>query len=62
MRCPGSGGWHVGAAPLRDRDRLPRGYCPECGRSHALTRDGRIWTHTGPGNPLPTAGTPGHTR
>ncbi|QDB74774.1 hypothetical protein SEA_BARB_84 [Gordonia phage Barb] len=58
MRCPGSGGWHVGAAPLRDRDRLPRGYCPECGRSHALTHQGRIWTHRAPGPTITGRTTP----
>jgi len=26
-------------------DRVEHVACPDCGRKHAVTRDGRIWTH-----------------
>ncbi|QOC56085.1 hypothetical protein SEA_CLOWN_87 [Gordonia phage Clown] len=52
MRCSGSGRWHVGHAPVHTPHQITRGYCPECGRHHALTRDGRLYRHNAPGPPI----------
>lgn len=52
MICAGSGRYAPAFINGVGRCR-PLGYCPVCGRQHALTRAGRIWQHRTPHDTTP---------